>query len=191
MKNYLNICILGISFLIVIFIVIKAFSIKRTIKDLENKVQFEIYEVRSQIATLSRLEHLALTTENIVIDSLNLYFPNFNLSSIIIRLNEDICPNCYVGDLKQLVGLCQERSLDMAVLGSYQFNSSFTKIRKEIGVERYPYYNLQDRKFLPADSASVPFLFKCNLKGRIENVYFIQKNMTGTVKDFLDMIKRE
>lgn len=107
---------------------------------------------------------------------------------LVIRLYEELCMNCFFNPLQEVIRTINENKSDdieYVVLGKYRFDTSFSKVISEIGLNQFVQFNT--RHSFSMDQADCPYIYLIDQSRMRKRLFLIQKEGNSKFRDFLDI----
>lgn len=103
-------------------------------------------------------------------------FPVQTTNTLILRLTEDICMNCYYNTLQRAIMAYQnsKQKFDLKIFGKYRFNANFKNDIKDLVPSQIETINSSETFAL--DELSAPYFLYLNNNGELSHVYVLPKN---------------
>lgn len=97
-------------------------------------------------------------------------------NTLILRLTEEVCMNCYYNSLQRALLAYQngKQDFDFKVLGKYRFYANFENDIKDLVSSQIELINTSETFKL--DELSAPYLLFFNKNGNLSHVYVLPKN---------------
>lgn len=158
---------------------LKAYQIERD----EENLKFENYDLKERLAVLYSVDWT-------LYDSIP-HVVNIPKNTLILRVTEEICMNCYFTTLQDVIKTLSTKYTDsfhVLMLGKYRFNASFMNDYKDISLEKIKTKNLDIS--LPLDDLAVPYFLFYNHDKKLSKYYlFDKRDSIGNYKQFINAIK--
>lgn len=145
---------------------------KEIIKEKESQItnlKIENYEL-NEIIKASALFNIE-TNDSI----LHKCFTNQIKNTLVIRLTEEICMNCYLKVLKQAIETYEtNKQFNLIILGKYRFDANLRNDLKDIIPSNIEKINSPTNLFL--DNLCAPYFLFFNKEGKLSHLYILPKN---------------
>ena len=189
MKNITKYFIYIIIFGGVLFFSYQLYNKDKTLDRKIFDIEYKLIQDQEIIAKSASEKLIGLQMENTKIPSEQISYDSLNAIPIL-RLHNEICLSCYTYNIKYLLNSFEKSGLDLVVLGTYPSDAMFQKNTHDLGIEN----NIQiinDKKcHLIADTEKSPYLFTLSKENKITKVFFINKNDTLSIIEYINMLNR-
>ena len=170
-KKYL--CLVLVSIVVLIITGLCFWNYKRITEKLIWELKSTLLEYKFELSDWEERKLYELKTEGVVL-------PDSLLDTInnhaVLRLHDGICMSCFADNLSRLIKLVQKDSIPVIILGNYMYKSSLKEDLRIIGGDKCKLLNFPSFRIVPADSLEQPYLFEVGVNGKIQNVFFINKD---------------
>lgn len=113
-------------------------------------------------------------------------FPEKATNTLILRLTEDMCMNCYYNSLQRAIMAYHnsKEKFDLKILGKYRFNANLKNDIKDLVPSQIETIN--SSKTFALDELSAPYLLYLNNNGKLSHIYVLPKN---DIMNFVELYK--
>ena len=181
-----------------VFLLYKLFSLKKYHKDILNTIeifqnnQLRSYHTNFNINLLSNgvsLENSILTdSTNHKVTINDLFHGEDNL--LICRFSELHCQECVTYSILKLIKMSENTGKNHIVfLGSYENNKSMNIMKKYLGLQDRPIYNVLNLD-IPAEEIGLPYYFTVDKTFKISNLFVPDKLLPNLTNNYLEMINK-
>mgnify|MGYP003311457856 CR=1 FL=1 len=182
-KKYL--CLVLISIVVLVITGLCFWNYKRITENSIWKLKSTLLEYKFELSDWEERKLYELKTEGVLLpDSLLDTMVKYS----ILRLHDGICMSCFADNLSQLIKFVQKDSIPILILGNYMYKSAFKEDLRIIGGDNFKLLNLPSLSIMPADSLEQPYLFEVGVDGKIQNVFFINKDKYELANSYLKSI---
>lgn len=165
------------------------FNLKQKYEDNIWNLQSALLEEQLKVVDIKDIQAYSLDSEGITLsDSIKRNIPK---DVCILRLHDGICLSCYAENIQKFEAETHYfKNIRLFVLGSYNFISQLKTELKSMNIDNISFLNLPSSYILPADSIGRPYVFLLNENGRVNNLYFFQKNEFSSINKYLKAVER-